>query len=88
MMREACQHKKLSNVFYWHVSVECESEVPEVKAWYEAIRERYLETLKTQNFTLYANINTHLRFRSVLQKMVKEIKKTGKAEHKTVSASH
>jgi hypothetical protein len=85
MLHSACHNKKLSNVFYWHVCVECESEIPEVKSWYENIRAKYLETLQKETPAFFHNIQVHIKFREVIQKMVKEIKKTGNAQSKTVA---
>lgn len=85
MLEKACHHKKLSNVFYWHICVECESEIPEIKAWYEAIRSKYLEALKDESPALYANIHTHMAMRQVIQKLTKEIKKSGNADSRTVN---
>lgn len=88
MLEKACQHKKLSNVFYWHICVECESDIPEIKVWYELIREKYLARLQVQNPQLYANIHTHMAMRKVIQTLTKEIKKSGNAESRTVGRFH
>jgi hypothetical protein len=64
---------QMSNLFYWHTCVECESKIPEIKAWYETIKNLFLTKLKEISPELSQNLVYQEFFRKTVQDLSKDI---------------
>lgn len=85
MIESSLKNRRLCNYFYFFLGVECENPQPEIKAWYEEIRNMFFLEVRSKDQVLYKNLLAHMNFRGCIQTIAKDVvTKEKKAAKRTV----